>query len=304
MQTSGTDVKIQALNNDLFNLHQKGFEEFEKISQANAQCIELAIATKLHEYGAEMRYALSQHARQIIGLTTESAGQIEVLVNSTRFWQLHTHLLQDEKIKSILMGLIIQPDLMRSVCDTVFHSRNLVGSSDASLVTRVTDQDRKIRRKRCTCAANYRYETSKSFQVKRFRIFGLRLGLQSFAHSNSCSLSKPHPKSTVITVALHNCGALLARAIRASITINRGAGGLSISHKLDIARAVPRDSRAFQIVDWHFAVQTGVIKNIIDFDRFLRDSVREIENLFRNGSASPWDIDEDGDTLLEVRICA
>ena len=194
---------------------------------------------------------------------------------------------------------------MRSVCDTTFCLNNFLGSGNASTEAKVIDHERQSKRKRCTCASSYVHGTSKPLidQVGAFRNFSLRVSLQSMIHDKFCPLSKTHPRLTVVTAALQNCGTMLAQAIRASITINRGAGGISISHTLDTARMVPSDSRAFQLVDWTSALEEGIIGSIADFDRLLRDSVQELRYLFRNNSASPCDVSEDGKTLLEVRIC-
>lgn len=211
--------------------------------------------------------------------------------------------MQDEKIKSVLTGLISQPDFLRSVCDTAFSSSNLLGSNDASWENNVTNNERKSKRKMCTCASNYVHGATFIDRKGRFRNFRCELGLQSLIHDNSCPLSKPYPKTVVVTAALHNCGTILARAIRASITINRGAGGCSIAHTLDIARMVPLHSRAFQLVDRTLPIKKGRIKSIIELEKFFRDSVQELQCLFRNGSASPCDVNENEETLLEVRIC-
>lgn len=217
--------------------------------------------------------------------------------------RFHTHVLQDEKIKSVLIGLISQPDLMRSVCDTTFCSNNPLHSSDASWENRVGKYRRKHKRKRCTCTWNSVREISRPLidGVATTRNFRFGLGLQSLTHDCSCPLSKSYPKSTVVTAVLQYCGAMLARSIRASITINRGAGGVSIAHKLDIARVVPSGSRVFQLVNWKLAIEEGVIKSASDFDIFLRDSIKELQCLFRNGNASPCDVNEMGDTVLQVR---
>lgn len=135
-----------------------------------------------------------------------------------------------------------------------------------------------------------------------FHSFSLRLGLQSFTHDKLCPLSKRYPKSTAVAIASQYCGAILARAIRASFTINRGSGGVAISHTLEIARMVPNNSRAFQLVDFDLALTERKFKNIIDLDKWLRDSVKELQILFDNGSASSYDVNEKGDTLLHVRI--
>lgn len=88
IQVSDINDGVRTLRKDFSSFRREGFEEFEKISkdtQNNAQSIETTIATKLNEYGAEMRNALSQHTGQITGLMTKRTGQIEVLVSSAEY---------------------------------------------------------------------------------------------------------------------------------------------------------------------------------------------------------------------------
>jgi hypothetical protein len=47
----------------------------------------------------------------------------------------------------------------------------------------------------------------------------------------------------------------------------------------------------------------GRIRSVSDFDTILRNSIKELQTLFCIGNASSCDINEKGDTLLEVRIC-
>lgn len=144
---------------------------------------------------------------------------------------------------------------MRSVCETIFHSNYSLTSSDASFESRVYEKEHK--RKRCTCTRYPLLETPKLSvdRVAKIRNFNFELGLHNLTHDNSRALTKPYPKSTIVITAFHYCGAMLAGAIRASITINRGAGGISISPVLNIARTVPNDSRAFQLVDWELPLK-------------------------------------------------
>lgn len=195
---------------------------------------------------------------------------------------------------------------MRSVCDTAVCSNNSQRSSEASWENNVNGKyRRKHRRKKCTCKWNSVQKIPRPLAAAVVLIPNLRfeLDLQSLTHDSSCPLSKSFPKTAVVTATLQYCGALLARAIRASITINRGARGCSISHKLDIARMVKSGSRAFRLVKWNSVIKDGIVKSTSDFDTFLRNNLREIECLFRNGDASPCDIDEEGNTLLHVRNC-
>lgn len=55
-------------------------------------------------------------------------------------------------------------------------------------------------------------------------------------------------------------------------------------------------------MNWGSAFDEEIIKNVSDSDVLLRISIKEIECLFRNGKASPCDVNEEGETLLHVRI--
>ena len=194
---------------------------------------------------------------------------------------------------------------MRSVCDTGFSSNDFSSSSNASWRTEISNDGKEILRKECTCTSSYVHGKPRHFvnRVAKFRKSSLGLGLQSLKHDSSCPLFKYYPKSTIVTVAVQYVGILLTGAIRVSITINRGAGGTSISPTLDFARVVPSDSHAFKIVRWNEAFDEGKVENITELDKYLRDTLKELELLFRDGNASPHDVDELGNTLLHVRIC-
>ena len=92
------------------------------------------------------------------------------------------------------------------------------------------------------------------------------------------------------------CGALLNRAIEASISI----GGFSISQKLHCSRLVSRDCKAFELVRL-FRRDTSGISTLVEWEGFLNGITREIECLFRAGQATPYDVDVAGKTLLHVR---
>lgn len=204
------------------------------------------------------------------------------------------------------VGLISQPDLLRSICDTVFSLNDLSGASNASWRTEISNDEKEIQRRGCTCTSSYVHGKPRPFvnRVITFRKSSLGLGLQFLNHNSSCPLFKRYPKSTVVTVAVQYVGILLTRAIRVLIAIDRGAGGISINHTtLDTARIVSNDSQAFKLVKWNEAFDEGKIKNIVELDKYLRDSYKELQLLFDDGNASPYDVDELGNTLLHVRIC-
>lgn len=102
---------------------------------------------------------------------------------------------------------------------------------------------------------------------------------------------------------MKRCGAFLAGALEASISITRGAGGLSISPNLRCARLVSRDSPAFKLVD-HLYPEFYVMspKYMGELEALLDTSIHGLALLFRDGKASPYDVDLEGRTLLHVRV--
>ena len=129
---------------------------------------------------------------------------------------------------------------------------------------------------------------------------GFRVGVQSFAHENSCPLSKPFPRVLKRTTSLEFSINMLVRAIRASMTMTRGAGGLSISQKLEVARLVPMDHLAFKVIGRIEPFVGRDINFMNDFAALLRNKITELDKLFCSGAASPHDINTRGETLLHI----
>ena len=134
--------------------------------------------------------------------------------------------------------------------------------------------------------------------------------IESMSHHHSCPLFPKSANTTKARVRLTSCGTFLARAIEASISINRGAGGSSISPVLQCAYKV-HDKATFQLIDLNFNVppRDGMRDLMMDpFSQNLRHleasldiRIHELERLFQAGKASPYDVDLEGNTLLHVR---
>ena len=93
------------------------------------------------------------------------------------------------------------------------------------------------------------------------------------------------------------CGSVISQVVNASIHLRRGAGGFSISPSLSCVRVVSDDSPAFNLVGsylrkLHFysAVED------VDFGKIIR----KLQELFRDGRASPRDVNPHGYSLLHV----
>ena len=127
---------------------------------------------------------------------------------------------------------------------------------------------------------------------------------ESMSHHHTCHVSASSSSTTVAKFRMKRCGTFLAGAIEASMSITRGAGGFSISPGLRFAHVVPANNPAFELLyrlrDMHFV--PGQTISIVELELSLETGVQDLTRLFRDGKASPYDVDLQGNTLLHVRL--
>ena len=202
--------------------------------------------------------------------------------------------------------MISKPGLMRSVCEENDRLEIISKSKDADRQDWLELRDgRRGRRQTCNC--KFKHRTYKKTFRNRPR-FGITLTskwnivfkAESMSHQRTCPLFASSASTAMTKFRVGYCGALLAGAIEASISITRGAGGYSISPVLRGARVVSRDNPAFELV---ITVSQKIWKiNKIDLEALLDTSIHELVCLFHYGEASPYDVDLEGNTLLHVRM--
>ena len=199
---------------------------------------------------------------------------------------------------------------MRSVCEENDRLEKLLRPNNERRAGCLGSTDgRKKRRQRCSCKLRHNsthigsYPETSYFGMTAFSKWKFIFETQSMSHHPTCHLFASSPSTTVARFCMKRCGAFLAGALEASISITRGAGGLSISPNLRCARLVSRDSPAFKLVDdlsQKFYVLTpedmGGLEALVDI------SIHGLALLFRDGKASPYDVDPEGGTLLHVRV--
>ena len=163
-------------------------------------------------------------------------------------------------------------------------------------------------RRTCTCASDSNrlgHDTltkGSRFVLWRTSKWLLKLETLSSRHQPSCPLFSRSIQFTTARFSVRTCGDLLAGAIEASLSIKKGAGGLSISPKLQCARVVPNNNPASQLVTFANLKQLENIRSISDFETLLYGNLVELERLFNSRDASPFDVDLDGNTFFHVRI--
>ena len=93
----------------------------------------------------------------------------------------------------------------------------------------------------------------------------------------------------------------MSRVIEASDSISQGAGVFSISPGLHCAHVVPCNNPAFKLMYLNLLRKRWTIGNEEHLKIALQIAIDEVEDLFHDGMASPFDVDLDGNTLLHVR---
>lgn len=162
---------------------------------------------------------------------------------------------------------------------------------------------REKRRQKCSCKLRHNSTQTSYFGMTSYSKWKFIFETQSMSHHPTCHLFASSPSTTVARFRMKRCGAFLTGALEASISITRGAGGLSISPNLRCARLVTRDSPAFKLFDdlcWDFlGLSPG---DMGELEALLDISIHGLALLFRDGKASPYDVDLEGGTLLHVRV--
>ena len=168
----------------------------------------------------------------------------------------------------------------------------------------------------CSCKPNPNERRPTAlFQRTNFKLalvskWSLTFEIGSTSHHHSCPLFPKSANTTEARVRLSSCGRFLARAIEASISIKRGAGGSSISPVLQCAYVV-HDKAAFQLIDldWPESHRDRMmytcdvdLSHLSHLEASLDRRIAKLQRLFKAGKASPYDVDLEGNTLLHVRV--
>ena len=200
---------------------------------------------------------------------------------------------------------------MQSVCAENDRLENIPRPINEQREGRLASGDRTRKRyQRCSCKtkhnSTYTEISSKSsyFRTTSKPTWRFIVETGSMSHHKACPLFVSPSSTTVAKFHMKRCGAFLSGAIEASISITRGAGGFSISPGLRFAHVVPANNPAFELLhrlrDMYFS--PGQTNSIGELELSLETGVQDLTRLFRDGKASPYDVDLQGSTLLHVRL--
>ena len=222
-------------------------------------------------------------------------------------WQLYSNF-KDDTAKRIQLGLIAKPSLLQSMCENISLTEDLLVPGDSMEAYWLGPQDNeKCVRQSCHCHSKCIQdgaETSDPCFGKRIPSWctpDFNIGIAASSHHHTCPLFWGASTFATARLRFRSCAAFLAGAIKASLTIIRGAGGFSISPRLQCACAVANNSPAFNLIGDLYpggraASGMAGTQRKIRFQSILND----LERLFSTGGASPYDVNEDEMTLLHV----
>lgn len=208
--------------------------------------------------------------------------------------------LQEKDIKSIQLSLVQKPSLFKKTYDE-FKSRELEDMETSAAYGTVTSPSR-IRKMRtakvCPCRLQTSSQQYSSSRYGNFRKTSWTVSLHSANtnHHRGCPHSSLVESSWSLKFRLAYCSRLLARAVQASISLTKGAGGTSLSPNMTFRCLVADDSPAFALMrhpwSWNISVN--------DIETLVNQQVRSLRQMFQDHKASPYDIDLCGNTLLHV----
>lgn len=114
-------------------------------------------------------------------------------------------------------------------------------------------------------------------------------------HSKSCPYRNPRVEEQSTELAAEYISLAFGKAVKLAIKATRGARGFSISPLLIFRGIVRGDSPVFALFSWH-----AIEKHLEDFGMYMDNASARMLQLFRDGSASPYDVNELGQTILHV----
>lgn len=237
------------------------------------------------------------------------------LVNSTVSWNANKVLLtyvQESDVKNIQMRLVQKPSLFRRACDDFTTCKGGdVAMSNAQRPDMGSPRTRKTRTHQvCTCSiqrSSRQYPSLRnSNSIQKSWLASMHS--ENSTHTDDCPHSAWAESSWSLKFRLAYCGRLLARAVEASVSFTKGAGGLSLSPTMRLRCLVAYDSPAFALISepfweepsWEPWEKPVGEMSANDIEAVVNQRVQSLRQMFQERKASPYDMNIHGQTLLHV----
>ena len=291
---------LQSTHRDIGKHHTSSVESFAMLSNSleRTSSVELAILARLDDIAGQnlaFRDSWDQYSElnRIRAARLVGSRSLRVPISCT-----HT-LFQERDVKSIQLGLIQKPSLFKSVYDHA--KRRKPDDMTTNLVYKTTKfpSDAQMRRTWAGCACRY---WSRSQQYSNWQASNSRTSWNFSMHSANRNHDRDCPHSSCVEtswsmrLSLACCSKFLARAVEASLSLTRGAGGTALSPNLQFRCLVSYDSPAFGLMGKPFPDDM----TFDDMKTVASQRVQILRQMFQDGKASPYDVDIDGNTLLHV----
>ena len=180
--------------------------------------------------------------------------------------------------------------------------------------TTTIPSDARTRRTWAGCACRYwsRNKQYSKWRASNSRTTSWNISIHSANrnHDRDCPHSACVETFWSIQLSLACCSKFLAKAVEASLSLTRGAGGTALSPNLQLRRLVPYDSPAFALLqelsparmtfDEHQGKLSPERMTFDDIKFLASQQVQTLRQMFQDGKASPYDVTINGYTLLHV----
>lgn len=293
---------LQSINRDIENHHTSFANSFASLKtqlEQTSSTTESAILTRLDNLARQhltMKNAWEQFSES-------SHIRAAKLVSSNVFRDPDLLILtgvQESDVKSIQFGLVQRPTLFRTICDGI-KSREISDMAGRMAYRTVRTPSRVgIRRTGmvCTCASRTRSQQHSSSRSSYSRKTSWTVSMHSANtdHHHDCPHSAWVESSWSLNFRLAYYSRLLARAVQASVSFTKGAGGLSLSPTMRLRSLVPSESPAFALIGERFPWEMSAN----DIETVVNQRVQSLRQIFQDRKASPYDVDVYGNTLLHV----
>jgi len=163
---------------------------------------------------------------------------------------------------------------------------NVTGPQNLALHTQ------KLSNRLCSCRKRtVRYETNYTFGWLRF----LASSENILVHSKSCPFWNPVTETQSKELGVAYIRPVFGKAVTLAVKATRGAGGLSISPLLTLRGFVRETSPVFDLFNY-----PNLPSDLGSADHYFHYASTRMLQLFSEGSASPFDRDIGGYTILRV----
>lgn len=193
--------------------------------------------------------------------------------------------------EQVQIELIRRPSLLSWVCGTDTELDAKLSEAEATIPGGPSNSVTRALSRSCSC---YRrsYLQSRATGWGPLHIF--RHTQTAEAHDKHCPCYVRSSKKSSFGARITVLNWFLAKAIEISFNRAEGAGGNSMSPTLTLRSLVRKDSPAFALLNRNEIQKYQANKD------YLREALELILKLFREGKASPYDVDKNGRNLLHV----